>query len=257
MSPARAVRRLAATIVLLGLAGCAAGPSSAPTDTAAAEAPFESLERLPAEGAVDAADLLPGHDGSERWRSLSGVESGRTFDVVTEPDGPGRRTRTSDLETAHWARAADGSIDVPRVDSHPDGAASLFDPPLRFSPARLAAGEEFAVSAAMRVVRLSNPASERDRGTATRSVRYARDERIRLHGEAVRAQVVESTFVAELGSARAERTAERWVLPGRGVVAERWHETLVILKVFTKRSEQLSVREPDPADSRPEPQASR
>jgi hypothetical protein len=48
--------------------------------------------------------------------------------------------------------------------------------------------------------------------------------------------------VAELGSARAERVSELWVIPGEGTVAERWNETLTILRVFDKRSMQSAAR---------------
>jgi hypothetical protein len=248
----RATRRLKVALLAGGLLfaqGCRTSPSAPevrPASALDASSAFATLERLDASGAVDASDLVPGHAGTEPWRSLEGLLAPDAYDVVTDasPLGAGATaTRTADLKTAHWMVTDDGSLVLERVDSHPDGAASIFTPPLLLSPASLAAGAEATAESPMRVVQISNPASERDRGTATRTVRYTRDEKVRWRGETHRAKVIEVTFVADLSTARAERFAEQWVLPGKGVIAERWRETLTILKVFTKKSDQFAYRE--------------
>lgn len=250
--------RFASTIAVLVaaglLSGCATSPQAAPT--APASAGFATLAELPATGSVEATDLRPGPQpgpkpapepasaqAAETWVAVSGLLSPETFEIVTETDEADlMRTRTADLETAHWSVQADGSLVLHAVDSHPDETTSRFDPPLLLAPAQLPAGESVTAKTAMRAVFTATPKRERDRGTATRTVRYARDEEISWRGSTHRAKVVEVRFTGALGSATAERTAELWVIPGEGIVAERWKETLTILKVFPKRSEQFSYR---------------
>jgi hypothetical protein len=206
---------------------------------------FESIRQLPADGAVSAADLVPGHDGVEVWVSVEGLLAPNEFDLTTTESAilaGTTSTRTADLETAHWRVAADGSISLERVDSHPDATASLFDPPLLIAPASLTCGADVHAESLMRAVRLPKATSERDRGLARRTVRYARDEDVRWRGEEHRMKVIEVTFTADLSAAQVERKSELWVLPGLGIVAERWRERLVILKLFPKESGQFAYR---------------
>jgi hypothetical protein len=231
------MKRVAGAILLL--AGCAGRPVPATT-----EANSFSLigDRLPAEGTIVARELAPGHEGVERWSPLSGTFGTDEFDVSTQREGEGFSTCTSDLETTHWRVDNGGGIVTDRIDSHPDGAATLFEPALTLSPNELSPNVEYTSTAAMRVVRLSNLKSERDRGEATRRVRYAADQLVDWEGRRVRAKVVEVHFTADLKTARAERRSELWLVPDEGIIAERWNETIVILKVFSKHSDQFAAR---------------
>jgi hypothetical protein len=247
-------RPFAATLLLVGVAvlgGCATVTTvDASTDTSApaiepATDGFESLRALAAEGSVAATDLRPAADPDEAWVALDGELAPDAFTLVTAPStsvAGVTATRTADLDTAHWSITDAGDVVMHAVDSHPDRTTSLFDPPLLLAPASLAAGEERSTSVAMRAVYTATPKKERDRGTARRTVRYARDEEIRWRGATHRAKVVTVHFEGDLGSAKATRESELWVIPEVGVVAERWKETLVILKVFTKRSHQFAYR---------------
>lgn len=240
----RGMLLVGAMLVALHSPGCASGTSLA-GDPPAAAPTFETIRPLPAEGSVSAADLVPGHDGVEEWLSVEGLLAPNGFELTTAPSSilaGAASTRTADLETAHWRVAADGSITLERVDSHPDATASLFEPALLIAPASLKAGAEVRAESAMRAVRLPKATSERDRGTARRTVRYARDETVRWRGVEHRMKVIEVAFTADLSAAQVERTSELWVLPGLGVVAERWRERLVILKLFPKESGQFAIR---------------
>jgi hypothetical protein len=224
-------------------------PQTAQSDASQSLLPFESLERLPAEGSLEARDLLPGPaiGSSDTWIALDGLLAPNEFLVrsvaAAESTAPSRvRTRTADLKVMEWSIAEDGSVLLHAVDSLADRTTSLFEPPLLVAPPTLAAGEERSVESAMRAVLTATPGRERDRGTGRRTLRYDRDEWVRWRGERRRAKVAVVRFVAELGSARAERVSELWVIPGEGTVAERWNETLTILRVFDKRSMQSAAR---------------
>lgn len=227
------------------LAGCSTTTTTTSTN-ASDTSGFATLARLGAEGSVAAIDLAPGHDSSERWTSLQGLLAPGEFVVTTAGSdaAPGASaTRTADLETAHWGLSESGELVMYSVDSHPDKTSSLFDPPLLLAPASLAAGEERTATASMRAVFTATKTKERDHGMATRTVRYDRDEEIQWRGARQRAKVVTVRFLGDLGTAKAERSSELWVLPGTGVIAERWDEKLTILKVFTKTSGQFAYRQ--------------
>ncbi len=240
-------QRLAGPLIIAAFAALSAGCTTVTTTstTAGAGDGIAMAGALPAEGSVAGADLLPGREGKESWTSKEGLLAPGTFEVTTVADGAAGRhaTRTADLETARWSVTDRGEVVMHSVDSHPDKTSSLFDPPLLLAPASLAAGEERTVESSMRAVFTATPDRERDHGHATRTVRYDRDESIRWRGEQHRAKVVTVRFRGELGTATADRTSELWVIPGTGIVAERWTETLTILKVFTKKSSQFAFRE--------------
>lgn len=204
-------------------------------------------EGSPATAAVPAADLLPGDEGIERWTALDGLEAPGAFTIETEPTtllGARFATRTGDLETAYWSEAADGSLLLHGVDSHPDRARTIFDPPLPIAPASLEPGAEHDWTSAMRVVVLPGATRERATGEGTRTMRLLRRESVETDSGAIeQAAVVEILFAADLGTAKAERRSELLVLPGRGIVGRRWRERLVVLGLFPKESGQSSVRE--------------
>jgi hypothetical protein len=215
-------------------------------------APFSLLERLPAEGLLEARDLAPGPaaGAEQEWTAIEGLLAPEPFWVRSAAAGKGEgdrlanriRTRTADLKVMEWSIADDGSVLLHAVDSLPDRTTSLFEPALLIAPPKLEAGEERSSNSAMRAVLTATPARERDRGNGERSIRYDRDELLHWRGATHRAKVAVVRFVADLGSARAERVTEIWVIPGEGVVAERWNETLTILRVFDKRSMQFAAR---------------
>lgn len=242
-------QRRAAPLLLAALTALTAGCTTTSTTSTNAGDPGSAatLGALPAEGEVAGADLVPGRDGKEPWTSKEGLLAPGEFVVTTAADAgatAGRRsTRTADLETAHWSLTEAGDVVLHSVDSHPDKTSSLFDPPLLLAPASLSAGEERTVTASMRAVFTATPDKERDHGTATRTVRYDRDEEILWRGERHRAKVVTVHFLGQLGTATADRTSELWVIPGTGIVEERWSESLTILKVFTKKSSQFAARQ--------------
>ncbi|MFO0828262.1 MAG: hypothetical protein U0572_08940 [Phycisphaerales bacterium] len=225
---------VAAITGIVALGGC----SAAPTLDA-------SRARDAGPGAVVADDLRPAPAGTVRWRSVSGLLEGCEFDVVTDAStvaGATNATRTADVETAHWSVAPDGSVVLVAVDSHPDRTRSVFEPPLLLAPPTLPLQQPVEVESSMRAVLIANPESERDRGSGHRTVRYVGTESIMVNGAQREAQVVEVDFIAELRNAKAERHSRLWVVPGDGIVAEEWAETLTILKVFTKRSNQTAMR---------------
>ncbi len=220
------------------------------TSDASLTASIGSGPRIPAEGDVKAEDLVPGHAGEEVWNDVASSGSPRAFTLVTTPSTRSGATSAtlaataeSGLETMLWSVSADGAVLLHAVDSHPDGATSLFDPPLLLAPIALAAGTEVSVESRMKIVGIANPDWQRDKGVGSRTVRYDHDEQIAWRGVSRRAKVVEVHFVAALGSAKADKTSTLWVVPGEGIVAERWQEKITILKVFTKSSEQFVVRE--------------
>ncbi|MBL9148035.1 MAG: hypothetical protein JNM94_05010 [Phycisphaerae bacterium] len=240
-------RRPAIALVAFGigtvatLGGCASTPTATPaaTDTKAPPAAVDAA-LAPIPGSL----LVPGPEGTVRWRSLKGLSAGKEYDVTTTAttvEGATFATRTADLEIAYWSINDTDGVRLHAVDSLGDKARSVFTPPLVIAPATLGADGCNAESA-MRVLNLPKATTERERGTGTRTLRSVRDETITVDGTPTTARVVETTFVAALGAASAERTATIWVTKDLGMVAESWREKIVVLKVFPKETHQLSVR---------------
>ena len=63
-------------------------------------------------------------------------------------------------------------------------------------------------------------------------------------GEPLEATVVETEFEARLDAARAQRRATLYIVPGRGVVAERWEERIVVLGIFPRSGSETTVALP-------------
>lgn len=198
----------------------------------------------PALGTVRGSDLVPGSPGSQRWRALDGLDSGSEFQVITRPSevaGATFATKSGAQEITYWSVADDGRVLLHAADSLRDRARSVFATPLVISPKELST-EASESHSEMRVLALPGAKETRDSGTATRSVRYVRDEEIVVDGAATTAKVVEMRFVADLSGARAERVAHLWVVPDAGIVGESWVEKVVILAVLPKESAQVAAR---------------
>jgi hypothetical protein len=226
--------------------GCAA-PERATLPVPSALTTIGLGAHAPAIAAVSAADLAPGRPGDESWIALDGLEAPGHFAIRTEPTtllGAAFLTKTGSLETAYWSEAEDGSLLLHCVDSHPDRARTIFDPPLPIAPPSLESGAEHVWTSAMRVVVLPAATRERAKGEGTRTMRLLREEFVEVEsGDLERASVVEVLFRADLDTAKAERRSEILVLPGRGTVGRRWKERLVILGLFPTESGQSSVRQ--------------
>jgi hypothetical protein len=242
----------AAAATALLVVGCA-GPGTMPVTTLppaappAAEpaAPFVEGAILPAQGSVRGEDLSPTRSPEERRLVVAGDRIGSTLVTTTAASdayGGTQRSVTPDVETVYWRLGDDGSVGLLAVDAQADRTTSVFAEPLLLAPPELAAGDARTVEVPMRAVFTERPASERDRGTGTRSVRYAHDQMISLAGREIRAKTVEVEFTADLRTAKAVKRSTLWVVPGEGIVAERWERRLVILAVIEQRSGQTLVR---------------
>ena len=93
----------------------------------------------------------------------------------------------------------------------------------------------------MRVKRLSD-ASPRARGNATRTIRLVGEAEIKVCGQPLHASVVEIVFEATLTLATARRTTELFLVDGQGIMAERWHERVMMLGLVPRESDEIIVR---------------
>lgn len=255
MRHARSIRRGAACALSLAavlFAGCASTPATV-------EAPprpttFAILGRhatdARAPDAVTAADLVGRVGETRTLEVLAGRETGerRTQRVVAQDDGTlaiEESTRAG-LERSVLRSRADGGYMLLSVDTPGENSRSEFADGLEFARPSLAAGEVSESSSPMRVTLLSS-GKERAKGSSTRVQRIAGSADIDLCGERLVATVVETVFVAELDSATARRESQLFVVPGRGIVAERWREKVTVLGIFPKTTEETVVVVPTKA----------
>jgi hypothetical protein len=255
MPHARIIRRGVPYALLFAgvlFAGCASTP-------VAVEAPprpttFAVLARHAPEartpGAIAAADLVGRAGDARTLEVLAGRATGerRTQRVVAQKDGTltiEESTRAG-LERSVLRRRADGGYTLLSVDTPGENSRSEFADGLEFARPALAAGEVSESASPMRVTLLSS-GKERAKGSSTRTQRIAGSADIDLCGERLVATIVETVFVAELDSATARRESQLFVVPGRGIVAERWREKVTVLGIFPKTTEETVVVVPTKA----------
>lgn len=245
----RSMRRLATLAVSLAavsLVGCASTP--AVVDAPRRPASFSVLERHAPETrtppAVSATDLV-GRVGERRTLEVVAgrdPHERRTQRVVEEPDGTiaiEESTRAG-LERSVLRRRDDGGYTLLSVDTPGEDSRSSFASGLEFARTTLSPGESSESASPMRVTLLSS-GKERAKGSSTRTQRITGSADIEVCGERLAATVVETVFVANLDAAKARRESEIFVVPGRGIVAERWRERVTVLGIFPKVTEETVV----------------
>lgn len=184
-----------------------------------------------------------------QWRPLTTPPVELVTSTVDEGDA-GRRVEGIDDSIDFLAFRADGSLQLRRTESVGDDARTTFDPPLLLAPRTLSTDGDFESNASMRVASLTKQ-RERDKGSANRTVRVVRGERVRTPIGEWDATVVESVFSATLDMAVVTHRTSVWIVPGVGPVIERWESTVKVLGVPVPRDRGTAVRiAPLPAPDR-------
>jgi len=253
------MRALAVMAVSLGCGACA-GTDALRGDGAGdrARAPdpsFAVLSRSEAGAKTQAipADVLVGKPGTtRRFVALVGSRKGKVVEQRFVDAGDGKvavEEHDGEPSERFLLEPRDGGWAITTVETYGEDSRSVFEQPLRFSPARLVAGESHPCSSPMEVTLLSS-GKPRASGTARRNLRISGEAEIDLHGERLHATVVEVEFVAELDAATARRVSELFVVEDRGIVAEQWRERLLILGVIPRNSRETLAIEPSKGGER-------
>jgi len=204
-------------------------------------------------GVIAAQDLAPRSIGPTRWQRVDAqwrpTDKSPATVAATPVDGDAREwlvdgiDGTVDMIAFH----SDGSLHLLRTDSLQDDARTLFDPPLLLAPSVIRGDGDINSDASMRVDSLSTQ-RQRDRGSAHRTMRVLRGERIRTPIGEWNATIVESVFTATLDMAVATHRTTLWIVPGIGPVMERWEASVKVLGLPVPRDRGTAVRiDPLPA----------
>lgn len=254
----------ALAIATLVAAGCATHPPRAhgtsapgaggvePAPATAARAPsFLVRSFTPVENAaiepLRAADFLDEAAAPREIAVIAGDREGerRIIAVESSADGTTVLTETGDagVERTVLRRRADGGLTLLSVDTPGEDSRSVFESGLTYAPDELMAGATVESASPMRVTLLSSQ-RERSTGRAKRTMRIVGTAAVEVSGEPLEATVVETEFDARLDAARAQRRATLYIVRGRGVVAERWEERVVVLGIFPRNSSETTVALP-------------
>ena len=249
MPRANPMRRLAlavASVAAPSLVGCAATPAAveAPPRRASFAVLARHAPETRAPAPVSAIDLVGRVGDARTLEVVAGRETGerRAQRVVRGDDGTiviEESTRAG-LERSVLLPRNDGGFTLLSVDTPGEDSRSVFERGLEFARPTLAAGEASESASPMRVTLLSS-GKERAKGSSTRTQRVVGSADIDLCGEPLVATVVETVFVADLDAAKARRESQLFVVPGRGIVAERWREKVTVLGIFPKSTEETVV----------------
>lgn len=229
----------------LWLAGCVTppavtggGPANAP-----ARASFEVLSsREPAPGSMlGAADCEPLSARSERWATVDATKAPTFVDVTYEQDGE-RVVRRDAAGTRVLVRTAEGSVALAEQTDASDGSTVRFTPPLLLAPARLGAGDRPAADSQADTSKAG--AADRDPGRAQRSMHLAAAERVRTPLGEFDALRVDATFTMKVPFASMRRETSTWVVPGRGPVATRSDERILVMGIVPRNRAETRVLVP-------------
>lgn len=188
---------------------------------------FESTDANAATFAV----LSGSRDGEIITRRTRTLDDGTM--VIEEVDEHGTDRTTLAPTDEGWLMRV---VETAREDS-----SSAFIPGLLWLPPVLSSDANATSASAMRVTRLSD-ASPRARGNATRTIRLVGEAEIEVCGQPLHASVIEIVFEATLTLATARRTTELFLVDGQGIMAERWHERVMMLGLVPRESDEIIVR---------------
>jgi len=226
------------SIALLSIFIAATGCESIRTT----ETPFEIITSSESHDAPPlAADWLFA-EGEAHYEIIRSTNAGATMTIRTERDGDlGTQTRTLDdgtvLSEQRFRINPDGSVAELGFRNHERDVTVDVNPNQKLWPID---GETQAFQ--IRLPRISNPDSIRERGTAKSTATIESiDELITPIGRltAVRIKIV---FESDLRAANAVRVTERWYTKELGLVAERYDETVRTLGIPVEQSVLTIVR---------------
>lgn len=215
---------------------------------------FARMSVLPPDAALALADFFPERSEAVLYRFIDDAKGLDTIEFMRAPtDRHGAAWATAEGETRvdYWASDGVGNVQLKAVFDVEDGTISHFDPPLTV-PADLVPGAPHREQVAMRVVDARNPKKQKAAGTATRTIEYVDNQRIRIEGRDVVAQRLVSHLKCDLGMATAEISTTYYIVPGVGLVAEQSRERIRVLGVFGRSNNRTIVRIAEnsiPADS--------
>ena len=127
------------------------------------------------------------------------------------------------------------------TESPADNATSRFAPPLLIAPARLEPGKELGSDSAIQIT-TTDTAKAREQGTCQQRVHILGGVTVDSPLGSLDATLVESVFTAMLGMTRVRHETLQWVVPGKGLVAERWVERISVLGVLVRTRQGAAVR---------------
>ncbi|MCI0676777.1 MAG: hypothetical protein L0Y42_13495 [Phycisphaerales bacterium] len=226
-----------------GVVGCA--QATKPLDEAGVVgSPLQLLEKPPPSGALTAADFRL-EAGDVVFLEVD--DQGQAVEPLTfrrektDQFGASMSLSEGSSRTQFLKKDEQGNIVMTAAVDHDEHAVSLFEPPMVVVYAELGAGESRTSESAMRVVDSNDHSKQREVGKARRTTTYAADQRIRTPAGEFTAKRVEVQFTADLGLADATEQSITFVVPQRGIVAERTIEERKILGAFGTKTRRTIV----------------
>jgi len=252
---------VALAVAALGLlvGGCATQPKierqpPEPATTAKA-VPLELLEEAPPIGSASANEFGLLAAGSDQFNELADDGSIKSRTALTRESTEQFKAAVAAHEgsqrTQFLREDEQGNIVMTAIIDRDDQAISMFDPPLVVAFRELPAGIEQKSQSAMRVVDMNNPSKQRETGTATRTMKYAANQRLRTPMGEFTAKRIDVHFTADLKLADADEMSTIFVVPGAGIVAERSTEQVKVLGAFGHTKRRTIVRDATSAGAGP------
>ena len=197
---------------------------------------------LPAEDSSAIVPIPPDAAVAARFLTHLGPRQGKvritrkgqpayTASFTVNPHQDGWRFSIETMHTAYLRQNADGALDTLLEEDHEEQVVVTYEPPFVMLPASLAVGEPARFECRMDITDLRSGAP-RDRGRCTYIVELLGRRNLATPNGPVASYVVRTTRDITLRMAKARIVTEATFVPGRGLVREHIHQTVLPLGLF-------------------------
>ncbi|MHC4427459.1 MAG: hypothetical protein ACYS0D_02510 [Planctomycetota bacterium] len=230
---------LAALLLAAAAAGgCARG----------APPPYTVLGTIPSAGPLAPDDMARPGPGRLVYDIAAGPSQGEQVVYLREAAtrfGSTLAQHEGDLRSEFRRLDGEGNLVAPAVIDRGDDAITSFEPPLVVAWSTLEADTPRTQQVQMVVVDLTDPRRQKEAGTATKTLTYGGDYRIRVRGQVYEVHRIDALFKADLKMAEAETTTTLWVVRGSDPVVIERHEVVRTLGIPIRDRRQTLVLVPD------------
>lgn len=180
--------------------------------------------------------IFGGHKGETMLRTQERLSEGQWRQIwsVEGAEEP--------LEEQTLSLDDDGAVRLGPIVKHDRGLSVVMDPTPIVMPQVLRGEDPVETSFDMRLPLLSNPDQLRAQGTGTLTMELAGRQRVWTPRGSVDAWLIREVFTTDLNVSSSRRETERWYEPEKGLVLERWRETVRAFGLVIERSSRTIVR---------------
>ncbi|GAB4517505.1 MAG: hypothetical protein Tsb0013_21760 [Phycisphaerales bacterium] len=187
------------------------------------------------------AAIETGTKSEQRFSITDGDDAGRTGVRRIEPHSDGAvvawivEGEERPRHENHLTRDDTGGLVVLRMPNRERDVVTRFEPPFVHFPYTLRQNEPVTQELRMLVADFDSPDRINRRGDSVSTITYLGSADVSQNDQRTRAAVIRTELESTFGPANVVRTTDRWFIPGRGLVGERYEETVRVFGIQSER----------------------